>query len=119
MPSPSSSALAGQPIQFCPADPITAELSALREQVTNLTHTLREVLDTAGSSPAYLPLRKLAEHFGQSPRQMQEIIGAATAAGCMEILALPAAEGSTPRRLYSVACTRAWGKRGLTATRPA
>lgn len=107
--------LTGGPItQLVDAAPLAAEVAELRERIAGLTTRLTEALATAGTTPAYLPLCKLAAHFGLSTRQTQEVCIAAQKAGRLDIIA-PAAEVGTPRVLYSVADFRAWGKEHLAA----
>lgn len=107
---------AGPITQLVDAAPLAAEVAELRERIAGLTARLTEALATAGTSPAYLPLCKLAAHFGLSTRQTQEVCIAAQKAGRLDTIA-PAAEVGTPRVLYSVADFRAWGKEHLSATR--
>ena len=100
-------------LNLLPAEPVLTQLAELKQL---LTSALAAAEDT--TAPAYLPLSKLATHFGLSRRTCARLICRARIAGAIEVLTPPADPGTTGTHpLYSVADFIAWMR--TTSTTPA
>jgi hypothetical protein len=79
-----------------PADEVLAAISELKALIT------RSADSASPHAPAYLPVGKLAAHFGLSRSYTHRIATAAAAAGKVEVLH-PTVSGAKGYALYSVA----------------
>lgn len=94
-----------QAIQLMPAEPVLAAIADLKSLIT------RSADSASPHAPAFLPVGKLAAHFGLSRSYTHRIATAAAAAGKVEVLH-PTVSGAKGNALYSVADF----KKYLTAT---
>lgn len=81
-------------VQYLPADPVLAQLSELRDLVVRLA-------ETTTADPAFLPLKKLATHFGIGRSLAARYVAAAISSGRLEVLR-PNLNGVKGNPLYSV-----------------
>lgn len=82
-------------IQFLPAEPVMAAISDLKTLLEKLTEP------SAANAPAFLPMSKLARHFGISRSLAIRYVAAAVSAGRLEVLS-PEINGTKGNCLYSV-----------------
>ena len=82
-------------LNLLPADAVLADLAELKSLVLRLAEPADE------TAPAFLPLAKLARHFGISRSLANRIVTAAASAGQLEILR-PTLNGTKGYQLYSV-----------------
>lgn len=82
-------------IQFLPAEPVMSAIADLKTLLEKLTEP------TDSSSPAFLPMSKLARYFGISRSLAIRYVAAAVSAGRLEFLS-PEVNGTKGNTLYSV-----------------
>lgn len=82
-------------IQFLPAEPVMSAIADLKTLLEKLTEP------TSATAPAFLPMTKLARHFGISRSLAIRYVAAAISAGRLEVLS-PEINGTKGNHLYSV-----------------
>lgn len=81
-------------VQFLPAEAVLPQIAELRELVVRLSETTTNV-------PAFLPLKKLAAHFGIGQTLAKRYVSSAISCGRLEVLR-PSLNGVKGNPLYSV-----------------
>lgn len=81
-------------VQYLPAEAVLPQIAELRDLVVRLAETTTDV-------PAFLPLKKLAAHFGIGRSLAARYVASAISCGRLEVLR-PNLNGVKGNPLYSV-----------------